>query len=95
MRVRYIGLDNRTRIAEMSRIKFLSDGFQDTDTKAEVVEGLEGPLIVLHLVRTKGGKRLILAMPGDFNIEAAKAHLLETGWLDLSYCPLKMENLYT
>ncbi len=94
MRIRYVGLDNRTRIAEVSRIKFLSDGFQETDKKVEVVEGLHGPVIVAHMLRTKGGKRLVMAVPEDFDMEAAKVHLLDTGWLDLSTCPLKMENLY-
>lgn len=94
MRIRYIGLDNRSRIAEVSRIKFLSDGFKDTDKKGEWDESLTGPVIVMHIVRHKGGKRLTLSVPTDFDMEAAKGHLLEKGWLDLSLCPLKMENLY-
>lgn len=94
MRIRYIGMDNRTRIAEVSRVKFFSDGFKSTDKRDEVADELHGPVIVTHLVRHKGGKRLTMQIPADFDIEAAKLQLLENGWLDLSSCPVKMENLY-
>lgn len=94
MRIRYIGLDTRTRIAEASRVKFLSDGFRPTDNRDERVDDLAGPLIVVHVTRSKGGKRLTLQIPEGFDIEAAKQQVLEKGWLDLSACTVKMENLY-
>lgn len=94
MRVLYIGLDKRTRVAETNRVKFLSDGFKSTDKRDEMMEELRGPVIVIHTYRSKGGKRLTLQIPEGFDMEGAKRHLLETGWLDLSSCTVKMENLY-
>lgn len=94
MRIRYVGQDGRTRLAEINRIKFVSDGFKPTDKRGEWDETFSGPAIIVHTIRAKGGKRLTFSIPDDFPIEGAKAHMLEEGWLDLSPCPLKMENLY-
>ncbi len=95
MRIRYVGQDRRTRITEIHRIKFFSDGFRQTDTRDEMMDDLHGPVIVLHTVRAKGGaKRLTLQVPDGFDMEAAKHQLLEHGWLDLSACAVKRENLY-
>lgn len=94
MRIRYIGLDNRTRITEALRVKFFSDGFQPTDKRDEVEDNVFGPVIVVHLTRNRGGKRLTMQVPDDFDIETAKQNLLEKGWADLSNCTLKTEHLY-
>ncbi len=94
MRIRYIGRDNRTRVVVASSVKFLSDGFKATDKKDEMDDSLHGPMLVIHISRNKGGKRLTLQVPDDFNMEDAKGHLLEKGWIDFSACTLKMENLY-
>lgn len=94
MRIRYIGLDDRTRIAEINRIKFVSDGFKSTDKRGEWDESFSGPAIIVHTIRAKGGKRLTFSVPDDFAVEETKDHLMEKGWADLSLCKLKMENLY-
>ena len=94
MRIRYIGMDKRTRVSKCISVKFLSDGFKSTDKKAEVDDTIIGPVLVVHLLRSKGGKRLILSVPASFDMESAKLQLLEKGWLDLSDCPIQIENLY-
>lgn len=94
MRIRYIGMDNRIRVAKANRVKFLAEGFQASDKQGEWDDTLKGPVIIAHTYRSKGGKRLTLAVPQDFDMEAAQLHLLQNGWLDLSCCPVKMENFY-
>ena len=94
MRIRYIGLDNRTRIAEANRVKFLHDGFQSTDKKDEMDDSLNGPIVVAHVYRSKGGKRLTVTVPPGYDMVAARRHLLEKGWLDISDCTVRFENLY-
>lgn len=94
MRISYKGLDKRDRVAEVSRIKFLFDGFKGTDKKGEWDESLSGPIIVMHTLRHKGGKRLTFSVSESFNMQDAKNFLLKNGWLDLEACTLKMENLY-
>ncbi|MDL2293926.1 hypothetical protein LJC60_04760 [Ruminococcaceae bacterium OttesenSCG-928-D13] len=95
MRIRYIGMDKRTRITEANRVKFMSDGWKSGDKKYEVDESIRGPVAVVHTDRGKsGGKRLVIPLPGNFDIEGAKVHLLENGWLDLSALPVAIENLY-
>lgn len=94
MRIRYIGLDGRTRLAEINRIKFVSDGFKPTDKRDEYDDTFHGPAIIVHTIRAKGGKRLTFSVPDTFATEDAKNHMMEQGWLDLSPCTLKMENLY-
>ncbi len=94
MRIKYVGLDNRTRIAEANRIKFMSDGFKPTDRHIEQDDSITGPAIVIHVYRNGGGKRLTLQVPPGYDMEAAKAQALERGWIDLSNCLVKLENLY-
>ena len=94
MRIRYIGMDQRPRVAEANRVKFLEDGFKATDKQAEWDENLHGPVVIAHVYRSKGGKRLIMQVPESFDMEAAQLQLLQDGWLDLSCCPVKLENLY-
>lgn len=94
LRIMYTGMDNRVRVTEANRLKFLEDGFQRTDKPDERDDGASGPVIIAHVSRYKGGKRLTLQVPASFNMEAAKTQLLEKGWLDLSMCTVKAENLY-
>ncbi len=94
MRIRYVGLDNRTRIAVASRVKFMSGGYRSTDKASEVDESFVGPLVVAHIYYAKGGKRITMEVPDSFDMEAAKQQLLEKGWLDLSACKVRLENLY-
>jgi hypothetical protein len=51
---------------------------------------------VANQISGKGGsgKRLIMLASEAFDMDAAKTHLLEKGWLDLSSCPVKVESLY-
>lgn len=95
MRVCYVGQDGRKRITEIHRIKFLDDGFKRTDQRDEQVDELQGPVIIMHTVRAKGAaKRITLEVPPDFDIAANEQHILANGWLDLSGCTVKRENLY-
>lgn len=94
MRIRYIGLDQRIRVANANRVKFLENGFQVTDKHAEQDESLTGPVIIAHVYRSKGGKRLIMQVPPTFDMAAAQQHLLEKGWYDFSACTVRTENLY-
>lgn len=94
MRIRYVGQDGRTRLTEICRIKFVSDGFKRTDKRDEWDESFHGPAIVVHTIRAKGGKRLTFSVPAGFATDEAKNQMMEKGWLDLSSCELKMENLY-
>lgn len=94
MRLMYIGMDQRMRVAEASRVKFLEDGLQRSDRSDEREEGLDGPVIVAHVYRSRGGKRLMMQVPNNFNMEQARRQLLEEGYLDLTNCPVKAENLY-
>ena len=94
MRIRYVGPDNRTRIAEANRVKFMSGGYRSTDKASEVDEGFVGPLLVAHIYYSKGGKRITMEVPDGFDMETAKQQLLEKGWLDLSACKVQGETLY-
>lgn len=94
LRIMYAGMDNRVRVASATRVKFMEDGFQRTDKPDERGDGVSGPVIVAHVDRAKGGKRLTMHAPDKFDMEAAKAQLLEKGWLDLSACTVVAENLY-
>lgn len=94
MRVRYVGLDKRTRVAEANRIKFISDSYKDTDNMNEQFGNVNGPAIVVHVNRLKGGKRVLMEIPEGFDIEGAKQHALEKGWIDLSACTTKAEYAY-
>ena len=94
MRLMYTGLDNRTRVAEANRIKFLEDGFQRTDKMDERSDDIKGPVIVAHVYRSKGGKRLTMNVPEGYDMEVARLQLLEKGFLDVTDCTVKMENLY-
>lgn len=94
MRIRYVGLDGRTRVAEAARVKFMHDGWTARDKRHEIDEDITGPLIVVNQINGKGGKRLIMLAPDALDMEAAKTHLLEKGWLDLSICPVKVESMY-
>lgn len=94
MRIKYIGLDNQARIAETNRLKFLPDGFDSNNKRSEGDESIQGPIIVAHVYRTKGGRRLIMQVPPGFSMAGAQRALLENNWLDLSECTMKAENLY-
>ena len=94
MRVRYVGADGRTRITKVLRVKFMHDGWTVRDKRHEVDEGITGPVIVVHQIGAKGGKRLIMSAPDGFDMNAAKIQILENGWLDLSCCPVKFESFY-
>ncbi len=100
MRISYVGMDGRLRVAEASRIKYLPDGFQKTDTRNEYTEEYSGPLLVVHIARNKGGKRLVLSVPegADFGttpgVGAAIAQALKEGWADFSQYETKSEVAY-
>lgn len=94
MRLAFIGLDNRPRVAEIHRIKFLDDGFLDTDNRNEYMDTFHGPAVVVHIYLHKGGRRLIFKAPERMNMEAARMKILQDGWLDLSDCELVIENRY-
>lgn len=94
MRIMYTGMDNRVRVSEANRLKFMEDGFQRTDKADERADGVSGPIIVAHVYRSKGGKRLTLQVPDKFDMEAAKMQFLQQGWLDLTMCTVTAENLY-
>ena len=92
MRIKYIGADGRTRIAEVFRVKFMHDKWTARDKRNEIDDDITGPVIVAHQISSKGSKRLIMPTPEEFDMDAAKSHLLEKGWLDLSSCPVKFES---
>ena len=94
MRIRYIGTDGRTRIAEVTRVKFMHDGWTARDKRHELDDDIKGPVIVAHQFNAKNGRRLIMPVADEFDMDAAKIHLLEKGWLDLSACPVKYESFY-
>lgn len=94
MRIMYRGLDKRTRVVQAVRVRFLEDGIQPTDRRDGIVEGATGPIIVAHLLRAKGGKRLIMSVPEGFNLLGQELHLLQEGWVNLSECTVIAENLY-
>lgn len=94
MRIKYVGLDGCTRVAQANRVKFLAEGFKLAERQMEWDNNLEGPLLVVHVYRSKGGKRLVMKLPERYNIDAAQTQMLEMGWLDLSEIPVQMENLY-
>lgn len=94
MRVMYIGMDKRTRISEANRVKFMEDGFQRTDKNDERDDSINGPVIIAHVYRSRGGKRLILSVPEGYNMAEAEQNLLRHGFLDLSPCTVRSENLY-
>lgn len=94
MRVMYTGMDERTRVAEANRVKFMEDGFRRTDKHDERDENLTGPVIVAHVYRSRGGKRLMLQPPTGFDMKAAQQDLLRYGFIDLTNCVVRGENLY-
>ena len=94
MRLMYIGMDGRVRVAEANRVKFLEDGFQRTDKYDERSDDIAGPVLVAHVYRSKGGKRLTASVPVGFDMLTARRQLLEQGWLDITACTVKIENLY-
>ena len=95
MRIKYVGADGRTRITKVIRVKFMHDGCTMRDKRREADEDITGPVIVVHQISSsKSGKRLSMSVPDGFDMDAAKSHLLEKGWLDLSGCPMKFESFY-
>ena len=95
MRIKYIGQDQRLRVAKVHRVKFLGEGFRTGDKKSEWDEDTATSLIVCHLVhRQTGGKLLTLKPPEGFDMKTAENHLLENGWLDLSACTTGIESIY-
>ena len=94
MRVMYVGMDKRTRVAESTGVKFLEDGFKSTDRSNERDDEITGPVIVMHTLRNKGGKRIMMEMDTRFDMNKAQIQLLENGWLDLTEGTVRMENLY-
>lgn len=94
MRIMYVGLDKRTRVADALRVRFLQDGFQPSDRAGETIDGTHGPVIVVHLLRVKGGKRLIMSVPERFDMLEQELHLLREGWINLAECTVVAENLY-
>ena len=94
MRLMYIGQDGRTRVAIVSRVKFLEDGFKVTDKYGDPDGVVSGPVLVVHSYRSKGAKRLIVSVPESYNMGRAQFQLLEKGWLDITECTVVMENLY-
>lgn len=92
MRIMYTGMDGRTRVAQGNRIKFLEDGFQRTDKMNEREEGTNGPVLVVHTTRDKGGKRLVMEVPAGYDMNAAARQVLEQGWIDLTDCTVKTES---
>jgi len=94
MRIKYMGMDGRVRVAKANRVKFLEDGFRKTDSPAEQDDLLKGPLLIAHVYRSKGGKRVTMHVPEGFDAVAAQTQLLEQGWADLTACIVKNENLY-
>ena len=95
MRIKYVGTDGRTRIAEVIRVKFIHDGWTARDKRHEIDEDITGPVIVVHQISgSRSGKRLIISVPDGFDMDAAKNHLLKEGCLDLSDCAMKFESFY-
>lgn len=94
MRLMYIGMDGRLRVAQANRVKFLEDGFKRTDNNDERYDDVSGPVLVAHVYRSKGGKRLTAAVPPGYDMAAARRQLLENGWLDITDCTVKFEVLY-
>jgi len=94
MRVKYVGQDQRRRVAQIHRAKFICGGFRAGDKKTEWDDDTGSSLIVCHLTRQSGGKLITLKPPEGFDMEAAENHLLENGWLDLSNCTPGIESLY-
>ncbi len=94
MRIMYTGMDNRVRVCRATRVKFMDDGFQRTDKNDERDEEISGPIIIAHVDRQKGGMRLTLQAPDNYDMGAARTHLLQYDYLDLTMCTVKGENLY-
>lgn len=94
LRIMYTARDGRLRVNDTNRVKFMEDGFQETDKPDEHLEDIKGPIIVAHVYRARGGKRLTFEVPEGFDMELAKRNLLEHGWLDLSACILREEVQY-
>lgn len=94
MRIMYTGMDGRTRVAEANRVKFLEDGFKRTDRHDEREDSVHGPVMVIHVYRSKGGKRLIVSPPDGYDMESARKNLLRYGFLDVTDSVVKNENLY-
>ena len=94
MRIKYTGQDQRPRVAQIRRAKFISGGFRAGDKRAEWDDDTGNSLIVCHLDRPNGGKLITLKPPDGFDMTAAENHLLESGWLDLSGCTPGIEKVY-
>ncbi len=94
MRIMYVGMDNCTRVAQTNRVKFLENGFPTSYRHSDFNDGISGPVIIAHVYRSKGGKRLTLAVPDSFDMARAQQELLKDGWLDLTECVTKGETLY-
>ncbi len=94
MRLMYRGMDGRIRVAEANRVKFLEDGFKRTDKIDERSDEITGPVIVAHVYRSKGGKRITVTVPDNYDMATARTQLLEKGYLDISEYTVRMENLY-
>ena len=94
MRLMYMGMDNRVRVAEANRVKFLDEGFRRSDKYDEMYDEISGPVMVAHVYRSKGGKRLTIKPPEGYDMTAARLQLLEKGWLDITDCAVRAENLY-
>ncbi len=94
MRIMYTGMDGRIRVAKATRIKFLEDGFQSTDSNAERSDLVQGPCLVVHIFRNKGGKRLLVEVPNGYDMYSARFTILKEGYLDITECAVKQETLY-
>lgn len=95
MRIMYKGMDGRSRVCMCNRVKFLEGGFQHTDQLNEQVGDIKGSVLIVHTFRNKGGKRLTMQVPEDFDMVKAQRQLLAQGWLDLSACTIRAENQYS
>ncbi len=94
MRIMYKGMDGRNRVAKAIRVKFLEDGFQNTDPHAERNELVQGPCMIVHIFRNKGGKRLLVEVPFRYDMDRAQTSLLKDGYLDITDCSVKQEFIY-
>lgn len=93
MRILYVGSDERSRVIKAREVKFLVDGFRDTDKRSERVEDLNGPVIVVYYQAGNMNRRVFFSTPNSFIMKEAKYHLLKEGWLDISECKLHTETL--
>lgn len=95
MRIMYYGMDERLRISKATGVKFIEDGFRETDKNIERDASINGPVVVIHTKRSKGGKRIVMEVDPRFDMKRAEKQLLEQGWLDLSNdAKVRLENLF-